>query len=337
MKSISLKRIIITLGIPFGIIASMFLLTKSSYYENNPNPLSIGIILDLLLTMPLVYFFLIRKQNIPKITIVPFFVLGIVISSFIIPKENQFLLEQIKVWVLPLIELTIISFLIYKIRKARKYYKNNEASSLDFFTALKMSCAQIVPKQVVTPFATEIAVFYYSFFKWKRDNLKENQFSYHKNSGSRTIIIALIFIIIVETFAFHILLSKWSNIAAWIFTILSIYTAFQLYALLKSISRRPSSIENNKLNLYYGIFSETIIDISSIESIDFSSKEIDLNKETRKLSPMGSIESHNIVIRLKEENTIHGFYGLKKTYKNIAFYIDDIQKFRSQIEALQKS
>ena len=83
---------------------------------------------------------------------------------------------------------------------------------------------------------------------------------------------------------------------------------------------------------------ETTIDLSNIDTIEISSKDIELNKETRKLSFLGELESHNMVIRLKEENTLIGLYGIKRKYKNLAFHIDKKVEFKNQINnALQQS
>jgi hypothetical protein len=51
--------------------------------------------------------------------------------------------------------------------------------------------------------------------------------------------------------------------------------------------KRPISIERNKLYLRYGIMTESTIDIKNIDSIELSSKDIETNKETRKLSFLG--------------------------------------------------
>jgi SNF family Na+-dependent transporter len=131
-----------------------------SIFPNNPDSLAIGITVDLLLTVPFVYFLLIRKTSIPKTTVVPFLILGIIICSIILPSENQYFLNLFKIWVLPIIEISILSYVIYNVRKAIKRYKLNKNRSLDFFTALKSTCYAILPKEVVILLVTEIAVFY---------------------------------------------------------------------------------------------------------------------------------------------------------------------------------
>lgn len=335
-RVLNFQKNLIIFGIPLSIIGVMVLITKLPVFIINSSSLSTGITFDLLLTVPLVYFLLIRKTNIPKTTVVPFLIIGIVICSLILPTENQYYLNLFKTWVLPIVELSILSLAFFNVRKALKKYKENKTESIDFFTTLKKTCYEILPKIAVIPIVTEIAVFYYGFIHWKKRKLKDNEFTYHKDSGTVTLLIAIIFIVAIETATLHILLAKWNITIAWILTFLSIYSGIQIFGFVKSMFKRPISIENNKLFLRYGIMNETTIDLKSIDSIEISSKDIELNKETRKLSFLGELESHNIVIRLKEENTLVGLYGIKRKYKNLALHVDKKNEFKNQINnALQ--
>ncbi|MFH6770293.1 hypothetical protein V8G56_16200 [Gaetbulibacter aquiaggeris] len=336
-RALNIHKNLIIFGIPILIIGMMITLAKSSIFSSNPNKLSIGITFDLLLTVPIIYFLLIRKTSIPKTTVLPFLIIGIIICSLILPAENQYYLNLFKTWVLPILELSILSFVIFNVRKALKRYKEKKTESIDFFTTLKSTCYEILPKGVVIPVVTEIAVFYYGFIHWKKRKLKDNEFTYHKDSGTVTLLIAIIFIVAIETITFHILLAKWNITAAWILSFLSIYSGIQLFGFLKSMYKRPISIENDKLFLRYGIMNETTIDLVDIESIEISSKDIELNNETRKLSFLGELESHNVIIRLKKENTLIGLYGIKRKYKNLVLYVDKKNEFKNQISnALQQ-
>lgn len=314
------------------LIGMMMLFARSSVFLTSPDSLSIGITVDLLVTAPLVYYLLIRKTSIPKTTIVVFLIAGMVIGSYILPAQNQYYLDLFKTWVFPLVELSIVSFVIFKVFQAIKGYKTNHNRSFDFYTTLKNTCHEILPKSIVTPFVTEIAVFYYGFINWKKRTLQENEFSYHKESGTASLLFAILFIILIETVAVHILLVRWSELAAWILTILSLYTVIQLFGFLKSLSKRPISIENNKLFLRYGIMNETTIDLASIDSIEISSKDIELNEETRKLSFLGELEGHNVIIRLRKENTLVGLYGRKRKYMNLALHVDQKNEFKDRID-----
>jgi len=327
----NLQRNLIAFGIPVLIIGLIILITKISIFQKNPDYLAIGITFDLLFTVPFIYFLLIRKSDIPKTTVVPFLILGVIIGSIVLPSENQQYLNLFKVWMLPIIELSVLLYVIYNLRKGIKSYKQKKEHSFDFFTTLKNTCYKILPKNVVIPVVTEIAVFYYGFIYWKKRELKENEYSYHKDSGTITLLIAIICIVAIETVVLHTLITKWSNLAAWILTFLSIYSGIQLFGFLKSMFKRPILIENNKLFLRHGIMTESTIDIKNIACIEISSKDIELNNETLKLSFLGELESHNIIIHLKKEYELIGLYGVKRKYKKLALYVDDKVGFKNQI------
>jgi len=335
IKSSVFKQNIFVFGIPLLLIALMILITKSSIFSSNTSLLSNAITIDILLTTPFIHYLLIRKKNISKLTVVPLFVIGIIIASYIIPTEHQSLLSIAKIWMLPIVELSVISFVIFKIRKTITHFKKNTNKSLDFYNTLKNTCNEIFPKTLAILMTTEIAVIYYSFINWKKEKLKNNEYSYHKESGVTTILFALIFVIAIETTAFHLLLAKWNVVVAWILTCLSIYTGFQIFGFLRSMSKRPFFVENNTICLRYGIMTETIIPISNIDTIEILGiKDIELDKETKYLSLFGSLESPNLKIKLKKEQQLQGLYGTTKTYKTLLFHVDEKARFKKHIESL---
>ena len=106
---------VLPLTLPFLIIASLILLIKSNYFSENPQLLSDAITVDLLLIVPLIYFLIIRRRGIPKITVLTVFILGIVLLTYFLPKENQLFLNNVKTYVLPFLELGIFGVVIYKV------------------------------------------------------------------------------------------------------------------------------------------------------------------------------------------------------------------------------
>jgi len=144
-KRINIKNLLIIISFPLLMISLMTFLVNSSFFESNPKSLTIAITADLLFTMPLIHFLLIRKSKIPKFTIVSLFIIGLFVSSFILPKEDQFLVRTIKNWVLPFVEIGIAFFIISKVRSTLKKFKENQHLSSDFFTVLKETSAEILP------------------------------------------------------------------------------------------------------------------------------------------------------------------------------------------------
>ncbi len=328
--SISFRKVLPLL--PFIIPILCIVISKSSYFVDDPVNLSAAITFDLLISTPVLYFLTIRKSEIPNTTVVPVFILGIIIASFILPIEHQYYLSLVKTWFLPFLELAIITYVILTIRKTFKAIKKNLSTQLDFFTAAKEASGNILPKKLVIPFATELSVFYYGFVSWKQRKLSKNEFSYHKTTSTRMLLVVFIFLILVETFTVHLLLQRWSTVAAWILSAISIYTIFQIFGIAKSLSKRPISIDKDSLSLRYGVMSDALIPHEKIESVSAFTKSVEKHEGYAHLSSFKDMEGHNILIELKEELILSGFYGMKKTYNKILIYLDEPEKF---LEAVQ--
>jgi len=335
-KSVNFTRSILFLSLPILIIISVVVLSQSSIFFSNPGSLSTGITVDLLLTLPLVYFLVIRKRNIPKTTIVPVFILGLIIASSILPSNQQHFLDGVKYWFLPILEISVFTFVFIKVRKAVKTFTVNKSSSFDFYTVLKQTTAEIAPPKIAKAIAMEIAVFYYCFFKWKAAPVPPNGFTYHKDTGTRAVALTLIFLILIETFSFHLLLVENYPVVAWVLTGLSIYSGFQILGFMKSLNQRPTYIKNGMLHLRYGILAEADLDISTIDSIELNSRPIEKEDGITFLSLAGELEGQNLIVHFKKEQSLNGLYGLKKRFTKLALHIDDKDRFyqtlKDQIE-----
>ena len=319
----------------FGI--SLLLIIQSQAFVQNAGTLSTAITIDFLITIPFVYFLIIRKRNIPKITVLSMFVLGLVILSFALPEENQSLLSTIKVFAIPIVEVTVLSFIVFKTIKLSRSYKEQKDSG-DFYTAMKRAASEVLPKQVAAILVTEISVVYYGFVHWRKKKLKKDEFSYHVKSTSLSIIVGFLMVILIETFAVHFLLLKWSSVAAWILTILSAYTALQIFALARSISKRPIKVDvkMKELILRFGFFSEWSVPLHKIREVELSNKDLPEDKSVVPFSPLGGLTEHNVILHFNKEEQFSGFYGLKKKASSLAIYVDDTQRFKDVINTFKK-
>ncbi len=329
-----LNKNVLVYGIPLLMVLISIFMINSSLFKTNPNLISFGVTFDLLFSIPFIYYLLIRKTKISNSTISIILTMNLILATFFIPKQNQIYLELFKNWLLPILELLIIGILVYSVKKTIKKIKKNETENTDFFSILKQISSEIVPKKMVIPLSTEIAVFYYGFFHWKKPKLNKNEFSYHKNSGIITILIAFMISGMIEIFVIHKLLMKWNITAAWIITIFSIYTVIQIYGILRAIPKRPITIEKNGIFLKYSFISETFIEFKNIKNIEIYTKEIEKKGNIKYFSPFGKLEGNNIKIELKNEQIIESFYGIKRKIKTMTLFIDQKNEFINQTKTL---
>jgi len=322
----------IIFGIPLAMMAGLVLISQTVLFQIHASELSVGITIDFILTIPVAYFFLIRKRSIPKITVVPVFVLGIIIASFILPIDQQGYLTLAKVWLIPIIELTVVSVLIYNVRKLIQRFKIEKNITLDFYDAIKQVAKEILPGKVAFVFATEIAMIVYAFFKWKKTKISSIHFTNYKDNGVIALLSIIIFMVIVETFVLHLLIARWSPIAAWILSIASIYTGVQILGHLKALLLRSTTIVEGTLYLRYGILGDVKVAIENIEKVVCTNEVFEVeNKEVKNLSLLRDLEGHNIAMYFKEPVILQQAYGFTKKADVLLLHIDDHRHFSETI------
>lgn len=231
-----------------------------------------------------------------------------------------------------------MTFFVVKTRQALAKYKEagSDNAANDFYTTFKSIAAELMPKRLASIISGEIAAFYYGFFHWKKPVLDDKTYSCHKNTGIVIVISIFIFMILVETTVFHLVLAKWSTKAAWILTTLSLYAAMQAFGIARSICNRPLKITTNRLIIPYGILAETAIDFAAILSVTIADKSAIANGEVKCLSPLKKIEEPNVLIRLNTTCCIEGLYGSKKPFGQLLINVDEKDAFIAQMQLLLK-
>jgi hypothetical protein len=70
--------------------------------------------------------------------------------------------------------------------------------------------------------------------------------------------------------------------------------------------------------------------------VELSNKPVKDIVGAKQLSPLGELESHNLIISVKEEVILKGLYGIKRPFTRIALYADEPQLLKDYIAQQQK-
>jgi len=304
--------------ITFG--TGLFLLTTGFAQKNNLYLSAITI--DLTITTSFFIFLFLKKQKINPLIVGPLFILLLLTARLLIPSHQQFTLQFIIEFVAPAVELSIIGVVIWKITKARKSFLSLEAG--DFQRKLEKVLFGMVNNKLASKLAgSELSMFYYLLFKWK----KNEGYTYHKNSGIVTIIVAITLVAIAETAIVHILLMKYAPIFSWVLFWISVYSVLQLVSLAKAVSLRSIFHDSDTLYLHYGWLMSCDLAKSEIDSIEV--KDIKELAEDNDFVFMGLIkdtEEKGVLITTKNTVIISKMFLSKKT-KRIFIPVDEATLF----------
>ncbi|MFK7925981.1 MAG: hypothetical protein AB8H47_28795 [Bacteroidia bacterium] len=160
-SSLPITAYLLPFGLPALLLGLLSILALSPYFALHEQDLASAITLDFVLTVPLLYLWLIRKKPISKLSVSPVILLSFLLASYLIPATGQSLLIQLRTFALPVIEFGILGWIFYQVRRTVLAYKAERGHNPDFFHALKTACREIFPARLSTIVATEAAVFYY--------------------------------------------------------------------------------------------------------------------------------------------------------------------------------
>ncbi|WP_342644752.1 hypothetical protein [Mucilaginibacter sp. CSA2-8R] len=320
----------------FGFVITAFAtivwLVKSPVFHQNPSALSAAITVDLLLTVPLIYAWLIHKTRVSKLTVAPLVMAGMFSASYLVPAGHQQWLHLFKLFGFPLMEIASLTLVLRKFMAVRRRFGQGRAAGGDFFDVLKNACYAALPRTLAAALTSEISVIYYGIFNWKSGKPARNQFTYHQNSGTPALLGCLIFLILIESAAMHLLVARWNHTAAWILSGLSVYTALQFFGYARSLSKRLISINGEQLQLRYGIMAQTHIHTQHIGRVEQSGRDLPADAGTRKLSPLGQLEAHNIILHLNRDHVLHGLFGKRYRVRTLLLHVDDPARFKAELD-----
>ncbi|MEP6952029.1 MAG: hypothetical protein ABI863_22255 [Ginsengibacter sp.] len=319
---------LLAIGLPFCIFLACFFITLSSAFKLNADLLSNAIVIDLLITAPVVYFFAIRKSRVSKLSVARVFIVGLLIAPLILSAHSNAFLHFIKIWVSPLIEGTVIFIIGRKFYVANKKTGQPGTNSADFLLHCRMVMHQVVGNQKAgNIISSEIAVLYYAFMGRKDKTIDyQSKFTSYKENGIILVLGTFLSLFLIETTGTHFLLNLWNPKVAWTLSVLSFYTCIQLYAHIKAIKARPIILGVDSLGIHNGLAGDAVIEYNNIEKVELS-KKIPIGRESIKIALIKGLENHNCVIYLKQPIQVTKIFGIKKTTDTILFFVDRPKDF----------
>ncbi len=314
----------------FVALATLLVLTEwfvvhSQAFVRKLNPVSLGVTLDLVVVLPLLYYWLIvRTGRWSKTSMVAAFGGSLGLAKWLLPPENQTYINSLAM-VLPLLEVGVVVYIMFHGLSLIRAFRGHRQTNPDFILNLQQSLTDLTnqPKlsQILT---TEAAVLRYGLFGWIADSENENTdhqlITSHRESGQVALLMMLVLGGCIESVAMHVLVARWSVTGAWLLTATSVYGLLFIIAEIVSTVKRPSFLTNQTLHLRFGLRWQGAVDLTNIERVER------INEKPKKApnTMIGPLLVHpNTLITLREPVVIDGIYGLKKTVTRVAMLVDD--------------
>lgn len=297
--------------------------------------LATGFLADIVITFPVVYYFLIiRPYQLKARRMLLVVSACLLLAYLILPPHQQHYILQLRM-VSELVELGFIVYAISKIKNIISFYKQQQAGYQDFSYNVSKSLIAILGDSLpVKMLASEFIVLRFGLGCWKKfrpipANIK--QFSVYKESGYASFFGTILSVFIIELVFVHLLLMRYSQLAAILVSLGSVYGLLFLISNLSAIVKNPILFLPDKILLRAGFRWRAMININNISSLEKITEDYTADKTCFKGSLIKN--SANMLVTFKHPVCIDRIYLKSVIANKIMLNIDKADGFINMINS----
>lgn len=267
---------------------------------------------------------LVRLSGWPLVVLVPVLLLSVALAAQVVPPQQHQLLDGIGL-VAQTAELGLVVFGVWKafvvVSDARVA---TSTTGGDLLVALRTSLARNVGPRVAGILATEMAVLAYGFGGWfQKPRIPAGATAFSTAGGWLPILAAIAIILVVETFAVHLIVSLVAPAAAWVFTAISAYSLLWLLADGHAARLRPILVTDTDLIVRIGLRWTVAVPRSLILSVG-PVRRADGTSPSLVLAMDGQPTAE---VLLREPVAVQGPLGIVRRADRLAIAVDDPSSF----------
>lgn len=303
-----------------GIYATAVTLMRMRSELRHPDAVSVGILIDLLVVVPLVFYLLpVRRAGWPVRTLIPLFLLSLTGAALVLPDQREMLKRVSEILSVPA-EIGLVAWIALRVRRSLR--DTRDAGADDMLDRLRTVAREIVPlRGVAEAIGFEMAVVYYSLFAWRRRRPQLDPatrvFTYHRTNSYGALGVALLIVTMAEAIPVHLLVTRWSPRGAWLLTALAAYGMLWFLADYRATRLRPILLDQDTLCIRTGLRWTVRIPRAHIVAIHKKAPQAEplLRAALPGTTPLW--------IELSEPVTAQGPYGKEKKARWIAVAVDE--------------
>jgi len=312
------RRIRYTLFVLLALAINLIdgLVTRSIASSDRRSLVAAAASVDVILVVSLLYYWLLVRPGIRAPATLSFVaLLGALHATYFWPIR-----VPIRAALAGLCELGLLAFVAVRMLSGTRRRSIKDTSS-DPVDAIRDALeAAFLPPLAARMLAAEISVLYYALFTWRAKPhipKRAQAFSIHRQSGQVELLAGLAMACVLEIVPVHLVLHRWSPVAAWIATALGLYSAIWLIGLTRSISLRPILVGQDYLDLRYGLLFRLRIEAHRIARVH---PRETIGSPPAVVLPKGS--QPNIWIELARDQKARRLFGIETRVRQIGLAAD---------------
>jgi hypothetical protein len=311
-------------------IASLFVfaacaaIMRTAAFAKNPDVGYFGITFDLCITIPFIYYLLvIRRGHVRPLSIVPVFIVCLMVARAIVPASQHEFLRQLALLHVPM-EAAVILAVAFRYRAAKATFRDDD----DFVQRIETVCRSIFGDNRASHIvAGELTACYLGTFGWRMQPPRERGIAsttFHQRIGWGSVVACALLLIAVEGVAVHLLVQRWSAPVAWLITAMDVWGAIWLLGDYQAFRLRPLVVTNDTIELRFGFRWSAMIPRDLIAAIEpLSGNEAERLRRSRRYLRLSLLDEPSYAIRLRKPVRIDGVAGLRRIVTCIGIGPDD--------------
>lgn len=313
------------------IVSLEHTITTSTLFSQRPI-LPYAVTFDLLVGIPgLFYWLVVRRYRLPLSSLAGVVGACLAVTYWVLPVAQQAPLHALR-FLPALLEGITFLLLVTKARRLLRSYQAAYRQQPAFWPSAQLAVQQTLGPAGVLLVA-EVEMLRYALLGWwaKPEVTREaTAFSSYRDSGFTAFAVMVGVALTVETAVLHLLVSLWSTrVAGWLL-FFDVYTLVMLVAHGQAVRLRPIQLTTDTLHLNVGFVWHLTVplgELVSLESLrDNPEPAPDLLNLTKLL-----FTPPNLLLTFAQPVTLKGPYGIRRTGRRLAVYLDQPQQFREAI------
>ena len=304
-----------------ALYVASILLAQSALFTRDPRLIGVGITLDLTVTATWVaWLALVRPGRLPGWILAPVFLAGAATAKLAVPPEGQGALAIIGLgWALA--EVGLVAALVLKGRRVASRVRALRREGEGVRLAFERARGEVLGMpRLAAALVLEVSLLAYGVGGWFL-RAPTDGFSIHRRRAWPVLASVLAFLVAVETFAAHVILARWSPVAAWIATASSLYALLWLAGDAHALRLSRLRVTADALVVEMGLRWRVEIpraDLAAVRAVDTAPSGDLLRADL--LWP-------NVLVELSRPAVAHGLFGRTRRVERISLSLDDPEGF----------
>lgn len=321
----------------YGIDA---LLIRTVPLSSEPAPdrlLIAAVFFDFVIVVPLLYYWLVARGRTPRRSIrsaLPFMAIGGLAAWAVLPASLGKSILLAEALLLPIEAVFVIVELRLAIAVYRKV-RTLAAEGIAFPHALKEALG---PGRLAAYIRHDILVLYYLFGSWRTkrvsahpankesEALSESHFTYHRETSLFIMAGLLTKLLVLEGVVIHLLVRQWSELAAWVLTLGSVWLIALMWADCRRSILEPTRLTTDAVAIRCGLRLQGDIPYANIADVE-TRMELGPDKKEAKLAAVVPLSTPNVRLTLRRPSTVEGLLFQPRQVTSIYLALDDPNAF----------